>query len=142
MDAVLEVSNLKTYFTKNKKTIRAVDGIDFQIRKGETVALVGESGCGKSMTSLSIMGLVPAPAGKVVDGSIKLNGVDLVQMPEKKMYEIRGKEVAMIFQEPMTSLNPVLTIGDQLTGVIMHHLKVNKKTATAKAAEMLGIVGF
>lgn len=142
MDAVLEVSNLKTYFKKNKKTIRAVDGIDFVIGKGETVALVGESGCGKSMTSLSIMGLVPAPAGKVVDGSIKLNGVDLVQMPEKKMYDIRGKEVAMIFQEPMTSLNPVLTIGDQLTGVIMHHLKVNKKTATEKAAEMLGIVGF
>jgi peptide/nickel transport system ATP-binding protein len=142
MDAVLEVSNLRTYFKKNKKTIRAVDGIDFKIGKGETVALVGESGCGKSMTSLSIMGLVPAPAGKVVDGSIKLNGVDLVQMPEKKMYDIRGKEVAMIFQEPMTSLNPVLTIGDQLTGVIMHHLKVNKKTATEKAAEMLGIVGF
>ncbi|MGM9920895.1 MAG: ABC transporter ATP-binding protein [Bhargavaea sp.] len=142
MNAVLEVSNLKTYFQKNKKTIRAVDGIDFEIGKGETVALVGESGCGKSMTSLSIMGLVPAPAGKVVDGSIKLNGVDLVQMPEKKMYDIRGKEVAMIFQEPMTSLNPVLTIGDQLMGVIMHHLKVNKKKATEKAAEMLGIVGF
>ncbi|SIT71785.1 ABC transporter ATP-binding protein [Edaphobacillus lindanitolerans] len=139
---VLEVKSLKTYFNKNKKTVRAVDGVDFSIRKGETVALVGESGCGKSMTSLSIMGLVPAPAGKIVDGEILLNGTDLVGLPEKKMYEVRGREVAMIFQEPMTSLNPVLTIGDQLSGVVMHHLKLNKKEALKKSTEMLEIVGF
>lgn len=139
---VLEVKSLKTYFNKNKKTIRAVDGVDFAIGKGETVALVGESGCGKSMTSLSIMGLVPAPAGKIVDGEILLDGMDLVGLPEKQMYGVRGKDIAMIFQEPMTSLNPVLTIGDQLSGVIMHHLKVNKKEAMKRAADMLDIVGF
>ncbi|MET3574949.1 ABC transporter ATP-binding protein [Bhargavaea ullalensis] len=139
---VLEVKSLKTYFNKNKKTVRAVDGVEFSIGKGETVALVGESGCGKSMTSLSIMGLVPAPAGKIVGGEILLNGIDLVGLPEKKMYEVRGREVAMIFQEPMTSLNPVLTIGDQLSGVVMHHLKLSKKEAMKKSAEMLEIVGF
>lgn len=142
MSTLLKVNNLKTHFKRNKRVIRAVDGIDFEIKKGETVALVGESGCGKSMTSLSIMGLVPTPGGKIVDGEILLDGVDLVGLPEKKMYEIRGKEIAMIFQEPMTSLNPVLTIGDQLTSVIIHHLKIGKQEAEKKAIGMLELVGF
>ncbi|HJF31885.1 MAG TPA: ABC transporter ATP-binding protein [Sporosarcina psychrophila] len=142
MSTLLEVKNLKTHFKKNKRVVRAVDGIDFEIKKGETVALVGESGCGKSMTSLSIMGLVPSPEGKIEDGEILLDGVDLVQSPEKKMYKVRGKDIAMIFQEPMTSLNPVLTIGDQLMSVIIYHLKLTKKQAETKAIEMLELVGF
>lgn len=142
MTNLLEVRNLKTHFKSKKKTVRAVDGIDFKIKKGETVALVGESGCGKSMTSLSIMGLVPKPAGAIVDGEIRLEGTNLVDLPEKEMYKVRGNEIAMIFQEPMTSLNPVLTIGDQLTSVIIHHLKVSKADATQRAIEMLDLVGF
>lgn len=142
MSNLLEVKNLKTHFKKGKRTIRAVDGIDFEIKKGETVALVGESGCGKSITSLSIMGLVPSPAGKIKDGQILLDGVDLAKSSEKKMYTIRGKDIAMIFQEPMTSLNPVLTIGDQLMSVIIYHLKLTKKQAETKAIEMLELVGF
>ncbi|MBE1553322.1 ABC transporter ATP-binding protein [Sporosarcina limicola] len=142
MSTLLEVNNLKTHFGNKRRVVKAIDGIDFKIKKGETVALVGESGCGKSMTSLSIMGLVPAPEGRIVDGEILLEGVDLVGLPEKRMYGIRGKEIAMIFQEPMTSLNPVLTIGDQLTSVIIHHLKVGKKEAENRAVEMLDLVGF
>jgi peptide/nickel transport system ATP-binding protein len=142
MTDLLEVINLRTHFKSNKRVIQAVDGIDFKIKKGETVAIVGESGCGKSMTSLSIMGLVPKPEGSIVDGEILLEGVNLVDLPEKEMYRVRGNDIAMIFQEPMTSLNPVLTIGDQLTSVIIHHLKLNKAEATTKALEMLKLVGF
>ncbi|WP_075528743.1 ABC transporter ATP-binding protein [Sporosarcina ureilytica] len=142
MTVLLEVNNLKTHFKSNKRVIRAVDGIDFKIKKGETVALVGESGCGKSMTSLSIMGLVPKPGGSIVDGEILLEGTDLVDLPEQEMYKVRGNDIAMIFQEPMTSLNPVLTIGDQITSVIIHHLKVNRAEATKRAVEMLELVGF
>ncbi len=142
LKSLLEVKNLKTHFRKGKRVVKAVDGIDFDIKKGETVALVGESGCGKSMTSLSIMGLVPSPAGKIKDGKILLNGVDLANSPEKKMYKVRGNDIAMIFQEPMTSLNPVLTIGDQLMSIITYHLKLSKKQAEIKAIEMLDLVGF
>ena len=142
MSNLLEIKNLRTHFVKNKRVIRAVDGIDFQIGRGETIALVGESGCGKSMTSLSIMGLVPSPGGKIVEGEIILDGVNLLDLSEKEMYRVRGKEIAMIFQEPMTSLNPVLTIGDQLTSVIIHHLKISKKEAYNKSIEMLELVGF
>ncbi|MCM3745047.1 ABC transporter ATP-binding protein [Sporosarcina luteola] len=142
MSNLLEIKNLRTHFVKNKRIIRAVDGIDFQIGKGETIALVGESGCGKSMTSLSIMGLVPSPGGKIVEGEIILDGVNLLDLTEKEMYGVRGKDIAMIFQEPMTSLNPVLTIGDQLTSVIIHHLKLSKKEANLRAIEMLELVGF
>lgn len=142
MADLLEVNNLRTHFKSNKRVIRAVDGIDFKIKKGETVALVGESGCGKSITSLSIMGLVPQPEGSIVDGEIILDGINLVDLPEREMYKVRGNDIAMIFQEPMTSLNPVLTIGDQLTSVIVHHLKLNKAEATNRAIEMLELVGF
>ncbi|HET7581087.1 MAG TPA: ABC transporter ATP-binding protein [Bacillales bacterium] len=142
MEALLEIKNLKTHFFSKKQVVPAVDGVTLQIHKGETVALVGESGCGKSMTSLSVMGLVPQPGGKIVDGEIMLNGANLVQMSENQMCKIRGKDIAMIFQEPMTSLNPVLTIGEQLIEVISYHQEIKRSKAEKKAVELLEMVGF
>lgn len=142
MEALLDINDLKTYFTSKKRTVPAVDGVSFQIKKGETVALVGESGCGKSVTSLSIMGLVPQPEGKIVNGEVNLEGKNLVQLSENDMCKIRGKDIAMIFQEPMTSLNPVLTIGEQLIEVITYHQKLKRKEAEKRALELLGMVGF
>lgn len=141
MSSLLEIKNLKTHFFKRKHIVPAIDGVDLQIKKGETVALVGESGCGKSMTSLSVMGLVPT-GGKIVDGSIKLEGKDLTKLSEKELAKIRGKDISMIFQEPMTSLNPVLTIGEQITEVITYHQGITKKEAKTVAIELLETVGF
>ncbi|AGN35725.1 ABC transporter ATP-binding protein [Bacillus licheniformis] len=142
MSALLEVNDLKTYFFRKKQPIPAVDGVDFSIKKGETVALVGESGSGKSITSLSIMGLVEGSGGKIMNGSIKLEGRDLVTYKEQDLCKIRGNEISMIFQEPMTSLNPVLTIGEQITEVLIYHKKLSKKEAAKKAVELLKLVGF
>ncbi|WP_105979057.1 ABC transporter ATP-binding protein [Bacillus paralicheniformis] len=142
MSALLEVNDLKTYFFRKKQPIPAVDGVDFSIKKGETVALVGESGSGKSITSLSIMGLVEGSGGKIINGSIKLEGRDLVTYKEQDLCKIRGNEISMIFQEPMTSLNPVLTIGEQITEVLIYHKKLSKKEAAKKAVELLKLVGF
>lgn len=142
MSVLLEVNNLKTYFVNKKQTVPAVDGVDFHINKGETVALVGESGCGKSMTSLSIMGLVPKPNGKIVDGEIILDGTNLVDLNENAMCKVRGNEISMIFQEPMTSLNPVLTIGEQIIEVLTYHKKLKRPEAERKAIELLEMVGF
>lgn len=142
MSTLLKVENLKTHFFSKKQVTPAVDGVDFTINKGETVALVGESGCGKSITSLSIMKLVPTPGGKIVDGRILLEDNDLVQTSESKMCNIRGKDISMIFQEPMTSLNPVLTIGEQLIEVIVYHQKMNRSLARKRAIELLEMVGF
>ncbi|GIN19760.1 MAG TPA: ABC transporter ATP-binding protein [Bacillus bacterium] len=142
MTALLDVRNLKTHFFTNKKVIPAVDGVDIKINKGETVALVGESGSGKSITSLSIMKLVPSPPGEIVDGQIFFNGADLVALPENEMYRIRGNDISMIFQEPMTSLNPVLTIGEQITEVLVYHKKLSKREADKKAIDLLKMVGF
>ncbi|MCA1031057.1 ABC transporter ATP-binding protein [Bacillus timonensis] len=142
MSALLEVKNLKTHFFKKKTVVPAVDGVDLKINKGETVALVGESGSGKSITSLSVMRLVPYPAGKIVDGEILLEGKNLVEMSESDMCKIRGNDISMIFQEPMTSLNPVLTVGEQITEVLTYHQKMSKQEATKKAIEMLEMVGF
>lgn len=139
---LLKIENLKTYFYQRNKVLPAVDGVDLKIRKGETVALVGESGCGKSMTSLSIMGLVPEPNGRIVNGSIKLEDTDLTKLTEDEMCKIRGKDISMIFQEPMTSLNPVLTIGEQIIEVITYHQDQTRKQARAVAEEMLKTVGF
>lgn len=142
MSALLEVRNLQTHFFRKKQAIPAVDGVDISIKKGETVALVGESGSGKSITSLSIMGLVPSPAGKIVGGEILFDGKDLTKLSESQLCKVRGNDISMIFQEPMTSLNPVLTIGEQITEVLMLHQKMSKTAAVKKAIEMLELVGF
>ncbi|WP_053367751.1 ABC transporter ATP-binding protein [Bacillus sp. FJAT-27245] len=141
-NALLEVKNLKTYFyLEDKRIAKAVDGVDFSIAPGETVALVGESGSGKSITSLSIMKLIGKP-GKIEDGIIHFSGRDLVKLSDKQMSTVRGREIGMIFQEPMTALNPVFTIGNQIMETIMKHKKISKQQAYIKAVELLKIVGF
>ena len=139
---VLEVRNLKTHFISNKGTAKAVDGVDFTLRKGETLGIVGESGCGKSMTSLSILRLIPSPPGKIVAGEILLNGKDIVKMSNSELRKVRGKQISMIFQEPMTSLNPVLKVGDQISETLRLHQGLSKKQALAKSVEMLELVGI
>ena len=140
---LLQVRDLKTWFYAGDSAARAVDGVSFDIRKGETFALLGESGCGKSMTSLSIMRLVPQPAGRIVSGSILLHGQDLLQIPEMQMRDVRGRRIAMIFQEPMTSLNPVLTIGLQIEETVVRHNTVKAGgTARQRAVELLDSVGI
>ena len=139
-DMVLEVKNLQTVFFTNSGLFRAVDDISFSIRRGETLAIVGESGCGKSVTALSIMRLVPDPPGRIVGGSIALEGTDLLGLDEAEMRAIRGNRISMIFQEPMTSLNPVIRIGDQITEAVRLHRKLTAKQAWNKAVEMLRLV--
>ncbi|MGZ4112551.1 MAG: ABC transporter ATP-binding protein [Tumebacillaceae bacterium] len=139
---LLEVKNLKTYIQQKNAQIRAVDGIDFHVDKGETLCIVGESGCGKSMTSLSVMGLLPKPNGKIVEGEILLNGKDLVQLSERQKADVRGNLISMIFQEPMTSLNPVITIGNQMDEVLLRHKGITKNEARSRSIEMLRKVGF
>lgn len=139
---VLEIRNLKTSFFTDDGEIPAVDDISFKIYPKEIVGIVGESGCGKSVTSLSIMGLLPKPHGKIVSGEIFLNDENIVSASEKRMREIRGNEIAMIFQEPMTSLNPLFTIGNQLIEAVRIHWKLSKKEAAKRAVEMLQLVGL
>lgn len=139
---VLQIENLQTHFFTDRGQIPAVDGINITVNKGEVVGIVGESGCGKSVTSLSVMRLVPNPPGKIVGGAIRFKGEDLVRVTEKRMREIRGNEIAMIFQEPMTSLNPVYTIGDQIGEAIRLHTKASKKEARLRSVEMLKKVGI
>jgi peptide/nickel transport system ATP-binding protein/oligopeptide transport system ATP-binding protein len=141
-DALVEVKNLKTYFYIEEGVVKAVDGVDYEIYPGETLGIVGESGCGKSVTSLSIMRLVESPPGKIEAGEIKFGGRDLTKIPEKEMRKIRGNDISMIFQEPMTSLNPVYTVGDQIMEAIMLHKKVDRKEAKRQAIEMLTKVGI
>lgn len=139
---ILEVRGLKTHFHTKRGVSKAVDGIDFTLRKGETLGIVGESGCGKSITSLSILRLIPSPPGKIADGQILFKGRDLVTLPEKDMRKIRGNEISMIFQEPMTSLNPVIPVGEQIAEALRLHQKLGKKAAASKAVEMLQLVGI
>lgn len=139
---VLDVRNLRTSFITSDGEVPAVDDVSFSVHKGEILGIVGESGCGKSVTSLSIMKLIPQPPGKIVGGKILLNGEDLVHATEKRMREIRGNEIAMIFQEPMTSLNPLFTIGQQLTEALKIHKKLGKKAAQQQSIEMLKLVGL
>ncbi len=141
-NTLLKVSNLCTYFFTDEGTVYALDDVSFTLNKGETLGIVGESGCGKSQMSLSIMRLVQSPPGKTVAGSIELDGVDILKLSKREMKKIRGEKVAMIFQEPMTSLNPVLTIGHQITESILIHQKTDRKTARARAVEMLRMVGI
>jgi oligopeptide/dipeptide ABC transporter ATP-binding protein len=139
---LLEVQSLTTEFATRAGTVRAVDGVSWTVEEGETVALVGESGCGKSVSALSIMRLVAAPAGRIVGGRVLFRGRDLLTLPEEEMRRVRGREIAMIFQEPMTSLNPVLSIGRQLTEGLEIHLGRSPAAARARAAELLGMVGI
>jgi oligopeptide/dipeptide ABC transporter ATP-binding protein len=142
MKPLLEVEGLKTHFFTSDGVVRSVDGVDLIVGEGETVGVVGESGCGKSVTSLSVMRLIPSPPGKIVDGAIRFQGKDLAQVPESEMRSIRGNEIAMIFQDPMTSLNPVFTIGEQITETIRLHMKLDKKKAMERAVELLRQVGI
>jgi oligopeptide/dipeptide ABC transporter ATP-binding protein len=139
---LLEVRNLQTQFQTSAGVVRAVDGVSYDIEEGETVALVGESGCGKSVSALSIMRLVAEPAGRIVGGEILFKGRDLLKISEEEMRDVRGRDIAMVFQEPMTSLNPVLTIGRQLTEGLEIHLRMDKTAASVRAVELLGLVGI
>jgi peptide/nickel transport system ATP-binding protein len=141
-NVVLEVKNLKTHFTSKKGVTKAVDGIDFVLHQGETLGIVGESGCGKSMTSLSILRLVPSPPGKIVDGTVELKGKDILQMSDSELRKVRGNQISMIFQEPMTSLNPVIPVGEQIAEAIRVHQKLGRKEAWEKSVEMLELVGI
>jgi len=139
---LLEVVDLQTQFLTRGGVVRAVDGVSWDVAEGETVALVGESGCGKSVTALSIMQLVAAPAGRIVGGRILFKGRDLLTLDDEAMRRVRGREIGMIFQEPMTSLNPVLTIGRQLTEGLEIHLGMTPTAARARATELLAMVGI
>ena len=141
-EKLLEVNNLKTYFDTDDGTVRAVDGVSFHINKGETLAVVGESGSGKSVTSLSIMRLIAQPPGRIADGEILFEGEDLVKKSESQMRKIRGNDISMIFQEPMTSLNPVYTVGDQIAEAIVLHQNKGRRQAMKLATEMLDLVGI
>jgi oligopeptide/dipeptide ABC transporter ATP-binding protein len=141
-DKLVEIRNLRTHFHTEDGVVPAVDGVNFYIKRGETLGVVGESGCGKSVTSLSIMRLIPSPPGKIVEGEILFEGEDLVKKSEAEMRKIRGNDISMIFQEPMTSLNPVYTIGDQIAEAIQLHQGLNYKEAIDKAIEMLRLVGI
>jgi oligopeptide/dipeptide ABC transporter ATP-binding protein len=142
MEVLLDVRGLRTHFHTSAGVIRAVDGVSWDVRKGETVALVGESGCGKSVSALSVMRLVSAPAGRIVDGEILFKGRNLLALSEEEMRRVRGREIGMIFQEPMTSLNPVLTIGRQITETVETHLAMTSAQAQARAVELLSLVGI
>ena len=139
-DLLLDVEGLQTFFYTRQGLVRAVDGVSFALKKSETLAIVGESGCGKSITALSLLKLIPDPPGRIVGGSIKLEGVDLVDLDEAAMRKIRGNDISMIFQEPMTSLNPVMTIGNQIAEVLLLHQGMTKAQAHEKAIDMLRLV--
>jgi oligopeptide/dipeptide ABC transporter ATP-binding protein len=139
---ILEVRNLQTSFTTERGVLKAVDDVSFDLAPGKTLGVVGESGCGKSVTSLSIMRLIPNPPGKITGGQILYKGRDLLQLSSEEMRKIRGNEISMIFQEPMTSLNPVFTIGNQLMEAILLHQDLSKSGALDKAVEMLRLVGI
>jgi oligopeptide/dipeptide ABC transporter ATP-binding protein len=134
---VLKVENLRTYFRTRWGEVKAVDGVNFELRKGETLGIVGESGSGKSVTMLSMMRLIPMPPGRIVEGSITLDGEDLLQLSESEMSKIRGSKIALIIQDPMTSLNPVLSIGNQVTEAIRIHQDIPKRSVMEKALEVL-----
>lgn len=143
MDALLSVKNLKTQFRTDDGTFLAVDDVSFSVRPGETLGIVGESGCGKSVTSLSIMRLIPTPPGKIVNGTIEFDGKNLLQFSDDEMRKIRGNKISMIFQEPMTSLNPVFTVGDQIAEAIaLHQTELNKDQVRQKTIDMLRLVGI
>jgi oligopeptide/dipeptide ABC transporter ATP-binding protein len=142
MSVLLDVKNLKTYFYTDDGVSKAVDDVSFSLDKGETLGLVGESGCGKSVSALSIMQLIASPPGKIVGGEILFEGKNLLKYTEREMQDVRGNDIGMIFQEPMTSLNPVFTCGDQIEEAVILHQKLSKEEAKEKALEMLRLVGI
>ncbi len=139
---LLQIQDLKTHFFTDEGISPAVDGVDYEIRKGETLGVVGESGCGKSVTALSIMRLIPDPPGKIVEGDILFEGQSLLDLSDNEMRQIRGNKISMIFQEPMTSLNPVYTIGNQISEALRLHQGLTKKDAHDRSIEMLQLVGI
>jgi peptide/nickel transport system ATP-binding protein len=139
-DRLLEIKGLKTHFFTDEGVVRAVDGIDLYVNKGETLGIVGESGCGKTVTALSVMKLIPMPPGRIVEGQMLYEGRDLVTLPPGQMRKVRGKEISMVFQEPMTSLNPVFTIGEQIAEAIRLHEGLGRRAAMDKTVEMLKLV--
>jgi oligopeptide/dipeptide ABC transporter ATP-binding protein len=141
-DLLLSVNNLKIYFHGEERVSRAVDGVSYEVAKGEIVSLVGESGCGKTVSALALLGLVPCPPGKIEDGEILFKEKNLLNFSEQQMQKVRGREISMVFQEPMTSLNPVFTIGDQIQEVILNHEKVGKEDALKRTVALLKDVGI
>jgi peptide/nickel transport system ATP-binding protein len=141
VDDILNIKGLKTYFFTEEGIVRAVDGVDLRVQRGEVLGIVGESGCGKSVTSLSIMRLVSQP-GRIVSGEINFDGEDLVQAPESRMRQIRGNSISMIFQQPQSCLNPVFRVGDQLAEVLLIHEDISKEEAADRAVDMLSMVGI
>ena len=141
-EPLLQVRDLKTYFFTDDGVVKAVDGVSYDVQPGETLGLVGESGCGKSVGALSLLRLIPNSPGRIVGGQVIFEGEDLLQMDEDELRHVRGNKIAMVFQEPMTSLNPVLTIGRQLTEALELHLKMDKKSAKARAVQLLDMVGI
>ncbi len=139
-ERLLQVKNLKTYFFTDEGVVRAVDGVDLHLDKAETLGVVGESGCGKSVTALSIMRLISQPPGRIVEGEIRYNGQDLLELSPARMRKVRGKEISMVFQEPMTSLNPVFTVGEQIAEALRLHEKLGRREAMEKTVEMLKLV--
>jgi peptide/nickel transport system ATP-binding protein len=137
---ILDIADLRTWFFTRDGVVRAVDGVSFDVAPGETLAVVGESGCGKSVTALSVLRLIPSPPGRIVSGAIRFAGRDLLRLSEAEMREVRGNEISMIFQEPMTSLNPVLTIGHQIAETLTLHQGLDRSAALAKATDMLRLV--
>ncbi len=142
MEKVLEVKDLHVTFTTYGGEVQAVRGVTFDLYKGETLAIVGESGCGKSVTSQSIMRLIPSPPGRIADGAVLFKGKDLTKLKESEMRNIRGADISMIFQDPMTALNPTITIGEQIIEGIMQHEPISRQDARKKALEMLNLVGI
>jgi peptide/nickel transport system ATP-binding protein len=141
-DTILKVRKLKTYFQIEEGLVNAVDGVDFDLSAQETLAIVGESGSGKSVTALSILRLIQEPPGKIAAGAILYQGKDLLKLSDREIRQIRGKEISMIFQEPMSSLNPVFTVGKQISEVMMVHEKISKKEAEARSIELIKLVGI
>ena len=139
---ILELKDLYTHFYTPEGTVRAVDGVSYDLKEGETLGVVGESGCGKTVTALSILNLIPSPPGKIFGGGIFFQGKDLTKMPPKELRKVRGNLISMIFQEPMTSLNPCFTVGFQITEALAAHLGDRRKAHRARAAELLGQVGI
>jgi oligopeptide/dipeptide ABC transporter ATP-binding protein len=139
---LLDIQNLRTQFRTSAGVVKAVDGISYDVDEGETVAIVGESGCGKSVSAMSILRLIPDPPGRIVDGVINFQGRNLLELDDEEIRKVRGAQISMVFQEPMTSLNPVLSIGQQLTETICLHLGASEEEATKRALDLLGMVGI